>query len=596
MGFVSLDGSNITSTLRHKKKKRAVKAKYISTKKTLLSSPEELLRKYRYRAKQGWKKKDIGSNWEDRFILDYDTIHGIDRRVTKKTTRKYDEALCHAYGCSLKNLHRTIYRARNRMNVEKDVREKGCIIDNEHLASQYWTAENAYCWEIRCELKTGEQPPTRKQLSDNFKQLTQQQRNKYQRLAETQLNKFPRIRDTLVYNLWERNGQMSWDELSKSVDGWVSKNTIRKYFMSQRGFQYVKQKFIPLLTPAQVTKRLSFVNAENDFWQKAKDTGMKVLEVHLDEKWFFGSVNRKNLKQVPGFGIEVKHVKVHHKGYQNKVMFVAVVAAASIGGYAHGACGMPLIIKRCCVREKANRDSYKRHIDADGNISFPKNGPNAVLSRKKGQIYAFDVELKGDSVGTAAKPKFSLKKMWVDDILPLLDEITGPGGPLEGFKVKFQEDGAGPHNKKSYVEFLKAELEQRGWYYTPQPPNSPLTNVLDLLVFPALSKRVSKNRMQFGMGHVRQMSKDEIEQVVLEEFYKFPPEMIARAFITQKHVVSMIKKYHGYNDYIKNRSELHNSVRNKFKARGGNSVSPHELFETLSYGGRLTSFFRDKKN
>jgi hypothetical protein len=79
------------------------------------------------------------------------------------------------------------------------------------------------------------------------------------------------------------------------------------------------------------------------------------------------------------FGIEVKHIKVHNKGYRNnKVMFVAVVAAASIGGYAHGACGMPLLIKRCCVREKAKKDSYKRYIDVDGNVSFPKTGPNAT--------------------------------------------------------------------------------------------------------------------------------------------------------------------------------------------------------------------------
>ena len=116
--------------------------------------------------------------------------------------------------------------------------------------------------------------------------------------------------------------------------------------MSQEGFRYVKQKFIPLLTPAQVVKHLQFVNSENDFWQNAKDTGMKVLEVHLDEKWFFGSVNRKNLKQVSSLGIDVKHVKVYHKGYRNKVMFVAVVGAASISGYEHGACGMPLIVKR----------------------------------------------------------------------------------------------------------------------------------------------------------------------------------------------------------------------------------------------------------
>ena len=182
MGFEAVAGSNITSTLRplKKRKKKSVVNDFRNVKRRLLSSPEELLQKFKNKAKQGWKRNAMGSN---SIVLDYDAIHGIDRRIIDKETRKYDEALCHAYGCTIKNLNRTILNARNRINGNKVMREKGCIIDNQHLAAKYWTAETAYCWKTRHEQKIGEEAPTEKQLRKNFRSLPEQQHSKYQRVA-----------------------------------------------------------------------------------------------------------------------------------------------------------------------------------------------------------------------------------------------------------------------------------------------------------------------------------------------------------------------------------------------------------------------------
>ena len=49
-------------------------------------SPEELLQKFKNKAKQGWKRNAMGSNSNARFVLDYDAIHGVDRRIIDKET------------------------------------------------------------------------------------------------------------------------------------------------------------------------------------------------------------------------------------------------------------------------------------------------------------------------------------------------------------------------------------------------------------------------------------------------------------------------------------------------------------------------------
>ncbi len=54
-----------------------------------------------------------------------------------------------------------------------------------------------------------------------------------------------------------------------------------------------------------------------------------------------------------------------------------------------------------------------------------------------------------------------------------------------------QEDNAGPHIDKTYKDWLQGEFDRRGWKLEPQAPQGPYTNVLDLQMFPAMSKRYS---------------------------------------------------------------------------------------------------------
>jgi hypothetical protein len=67
-----------------------------------------------------------------------------------------------------------------------------------------------------------------------------------------------------------------------------------------------------------------------------------------------------------------------------------------------------------------------------------------------------------------------------------------PGGPCEGAVVVHQEDNAGPHIDKTYKAWLQEQFDARGWKLEHQAPQGPYTNVLDLQMFPAMSKRHSE--------------------------------------------------------------------------------------------------------
>jgi hypothetical protein len=72
-----------------------------------------------------------------------------------------------------------------------------------------------------------------------------------------------------------------------------------------------------------------------------------------------------------------------------------------------------------------------------------------------------------------------------------------------------QGDNAGLHsNDGEYLRFVKEYCETKSWHWEPQAPQMPHMNVLDLPVFPAMSKRhTTFLREQVGL---RVLKEDEI--------------------------------------------------------------------------------------
>jgi hypothetical protein len=153
---------------------------------------------------------------------------------------------------------------------------------------------------------------------------------------------------------------------------------------------------------------------------------------------------------------------------------------------------------------KAARDTFKRVYKLDGTYHYPKIRANRL--RKKGDEYFKNMEVTGSKEGTEKKPKFSLRSYFADTELPRLDVIAAQIESETGKRVvvRYQMDGAGPHKDGTLLDYLDEELSARGWHLKFQPSQSPLTNIKDACIFPALSKAVSNEQ---GLSHASSKEK-----------------------------------------------------------------------------------------
>ena len=71
-------------------------------------------------------------------------------------------------------------------------------------------------------------------------------------------------------------------------------------------------------------------------------------------------------------------------------------------------------------------------------------------------------------------------------------KLVGKGGDFEGYTAVFQGDNAGPHNDGEFKKYVEGYCRTQKWLWSPQAAQMPHGNVLDLVVFPAASKRHSR--------------------------------------------------------------------------------------------------------
>ncbi len=118
----------------------------------------------------------------------------------------------------------------------------------------------------------------------------------------------------------------------------------------------------------------------------------------------------------------------------------------------------------------------------------------------------------------------------------------------------------GPHKEGGFTEWLKSEFEKRGWHLELQAPQGPYTNVLDLQVFPAMSKKHSELLQIFSNT---QADTERIWTIALEIWQKITSAMIARAFILAYRIMGKLITTKGDTDWLKNGS-AHCQVRRDY--------------------------------
>ena len=141
-----------------------------------------------------------------------------------------------------------------------------------------------------------------------------------------------------------------------------------------------------------------------------------------------------------------------------------------------------------------------------------------------------------------------------------IEILVGDGGRYEGYIPIIQGDQASPHTDGIFLDFVRNFCEARGWYWSPQAPQMPHMNVLDLSVFPAMSKRHSGLTRKHGYSVV---SQDVIAKCAEKVFNDFSSATIARSFVTVRHMADKVIAAKGGNEFLAF-GNLHFGIRAAF--------------------------------
>ena len=476
------------------------------------------------------------------------------------------EQLGHAWGVSDRTL-RNIIKAANRQQgvpTRKIRSDKGKnVFESEEIRERTYTPYK-YFRKMRMSEEMAGERVSAPQLKRDWDALSDVERNFFAVRAKEELQQAQFLKAGVQQTLARANGNITWRKIAQRVSGdktvrIVTHVTVMKYVMGLPDSGYQSTKIHPKLDDQHIKRRYEWTINFWLFWNGAKlMNGAQILLTHMDEKWFYGIVVRKHNKVVPCFGCYPRSMSVHHKSHINKIMAIAVTGFAPINNNVKaGGFGYKVCLNRAGKMMVAKKDSYKRVYNDDGTYCYPKISGNKL--REKGKRYFESLEITGSSRGTLKEPKYSLLDWFSSEYLPALDRIArkyeseNPGKKLI---VVGQFDGAGPHQDRKLNQYMESCFATRDWIIKFQPSQSPLTNVKDASIFPAMSKIVTAQQ-----GGRPLHSSDELWNAVKNVWDSFPNETIARAYTSHHQIVNAIHQCKGGDEFAKEKNGLHFGVR-----------------------------------
>jgi hypothetical protein len=105
---------------------------------------------------------------------------------------------------------------------------------------------------------------------------------------------------------------ITWRQLATQVAGGegqvrpFSHSTVREFVMGLPDLSYTSTRIFPSLDKQSIERRYHWAKAFWIFWNTATGLRQEVQFVlkHMNEKWFYAIVTRRNNKCVPFLGIE----------------------------------------------------------------------------------------------------------------------------------------------------------------------------------------------------------------------------------------------------------------------------------------------------
>jgi len=201
---------------------------------------------------------------------------------------------------------------------------------------------------------------------------------------------------------------------------------------------------------------------------------------------------------------------------------------------------------------------------ADG--SSKQTGP---IKRKRDDMYLVDCTITGSNNGTSKTPKCSLQRIFEHNNFPAVRNFFGRGGQYEGYKPVLMGDSAGPHIEKDFIESIWTNCEWEGWAWEPHAAQIPHINVLDLAVFPSISR--CRCSLACKHGGLCVLKEDEIWEQSLEVWRTFPNCKIVNGHVLSHWVAQKVIDNNGDDTFLSEQKGLHSNVRHDFDdTRQGN--------------------------
>lgn len=435
-------------------------------------------------------------------------------------------------------------------------------------------------------------------IKSDWEGMSAEMKIQYKQESDRWMQRAPFLAHEIVDFLMKTNGSASWRQIECFLQGgenrpiMISSETIRKNFMALEGSRYTSPELLPSLNADSMRKRMNWANGFWVFWNTARTFKAKtrILLVHMDEKWFHAIVLRKFSKLIPAVGVLPTKKDVHHKSHIDKIMCICFLAFLpedndiSKGGKAYNV-GM----WRAGHMVEAKRNSYRRRYREDGSMHYPQD-PEGLL-RRAGELYFQPAEVTGaKETGKDGKLKFSLLLLWQNEVLPTLDELVleleqwlnDMHGGVHKVLVRYQEDGAGPHTATLLIQFLLNEFRRRQWMLVRQPANSPITNVMDYWIFPALSKTISAHQAVVNQGNPSRM--DELWRAINRAYDFLPRHKVAACFTSHHQVVNAIADSDGGDEYARKSGGLHFGMRKSLATQYNDTGDPIGAVVVLDEG------------
>ena len=385
----------------------------------------------------------------------------------------------------------------NMDKARKERTDKGASVFNcEKKRKATFTPFNTYKKHMHQKFRSDSSRIPEYELVENYAKLDDQDRKCYEILAARDYERSRHLWDDVCEYMKRTKGRIPYTFIATYLNNIVCVKTIQKFITEQPTYSMRRYKLLPSLDYAARIRRFRWASTYMKFWGFVKyipPDRVRVVQVHMDEKWFYAIRSKSNQKIVTAFGMEPDDSYVHHRNHIDKCMYVVVTACVlNENNFEMGGTAVPISCIRVGKYERAKKDTYKRVYKRSGGFHYPKILAN--LLRSKGQLYFRSVELRGSKEGTRKQPKESLLRLYKEFIIPAIEkkicEKYSDNGKIKIIIVK-QEDGAGVHTDKTYVREMKAIFKQRKWILFNQPPQSPMTNVHDACIFPQMSRAVS---------------------------------------------------------------------------------------------------------